>query len=118
MEPLKSQAHQVRSEGRTNDEAGKQVSVQLTEALHTEIPRREETDHVNFGAGCQAEADDACDGREGGIEQVNSEARQQEEEGRDERRKNPVDPSYPDNKRPTVVERPTAIMRAAAVSGE
>jgi hypothetical protein len=91
MQPPKSQAHQVRSEGRANDEAGEQVAVQLTETLHSEIPRREETDHVNFGPGCQAEADDACDGREGAIEQVNSEARQQEEEGRDERRENPVD---------------------------
>ena len=34
MQPLKSQAHQVRSEGRANDEAGEQVAVQLTETLH------------------------------------------------------------------------------------
>jgi hypothetical protein len=47
-QPLKSQAHQVRSEGRSNDEAGEQVAVQLAETLHAEMPRREETDHLNL----------------------------------------------------------------------
>jgi len=76
MQPLKSQAHKIRSEGRADDETGKQVAVQLTETLHSEISRGKKSDHVYFGAGCQAEANDACDRREGGIEQVNFEARQ------------------------------------------
>jgi hypothetical protein len=37
MQPLKSQAHQVRSEGRANDEAGEQVAVQLTETLNRRV---------------------------------------------------------------------------------
>ena len=90
MQPLESQAHHAGSDGRPDDEAGEQVSVQLTETLHSEISRREKSDHVNFGPGRQTEADDARNRRDGAVEQINSEAREQKEGGRDERRENPV----------------------------
>src|SRR5258705_5307625 len=61
MQPLESQPHHVGSDSRTDNEAGEQVSVQLPEAFHSEISGRKESDHVNFGAGCQAKTDDARD---------------------------------------------------------
>src|SRR5882757_1267279 len=59
MQPLESQAHHVGSDGRPDDEAGKQISVQLPEALHSEISGRKKSNHVNFGTGRQTETDDA-----------------------------------------------------------
>src|SRR6266436_1122722 len=61
MQPLEGQAHHVGSDRRTDDEAGEQVSVQLPEALHSEISGRKKSNHVNFGTGRQTETDDAHD---------------------------------------------------------
>src|SRR5258708_38866784 len=69
MQPLESQAHHVGSDSRTNDETGEQVSVQLSEALHSKISGRKKSNHVNFGTRCQTETDDAHNRRNGGVEQ-------------------------------------------------
>src|SRR5712671_8132081 len=61
MQPLESQAHHEGADSRPDDEAGEQISVQLPEALHSEISGGKESDHVNFGTGCQTETDDAHD---------------------------------------------------------
>src|SRR5882757_967273 len=84
MQPLESQAHHEGADGRPDDEAGEQVSVQLPEALHSEISGRQKSNHVNFGAGCQTETDDADNWRDGAIEQIDSEARQKKEDGRNQ----------------------------------
>src|ERR1700687_2139265 len=61
LQPLESQAHHEGSDGRTDDEAGEQVSVQLSETFHSEISGRKKPNHVNFSTGCQTETDDAHD---------------------------------------------------------
>src|SRR5258705_4366161 len=55
MQPLESQAHHVGYDSRTDDEAGEQVSVQLTEAFHSEISGRQKANHINFGTRCQTD---------------------------------------------------------------
>src|SRR5882724_4852658 len=91
MQPLERQTHHGGPDRGADDKEGEQVSVQQPEAFHSEISGRQESDHVDFGAGCQTEADDARNRRDGAVEQIDSETREQEKEGRDERREDPVD---------------------------
>src|SRR5258708_36150627 len=68
MQSLESQPHHVGSDSRTDDEAGEQVSVQLPETFHSEISGRKKSDHVIFGAGCQAAPDADPLRRNGAVE--------------------------------------------------
>jgi len=59
MQPLERQTHHGGPDRGADDKEGEQVSVQQPEAFHSEISGRQESDHVDFGAGCQTESDDA-----------------------------------------------------------